>query len=207
MKTLKVKITTTEEMLGMASGNPDIHADYIASKAPAAALVDEEVDAVSFDLDNEVRKAMTVFSRYKDVPIFYDYQIKGYFKDSCSALRKMTGSKSFKIKAYKKEIDGLIFVTPRHIPIKYDGDITVCQRPLRASTPMGERIALASSEAIPAGAVIEFKVVCLCDDHVAAVREWLKYGRLRGLGQWRNSGKGRFEVEIQELDEKEDKAS
>ena len=25
------------------------------------------------------------------------------------------------------------------------------------------------------------------------VREWLDYGKLRGLGQWRNSGKGRFE--------------
>lgn len=25
-----------------------------------------------------------------------------------------------------------------------------------------------------------------------AVREWLDYGMLRGLGQWRNSGKGRF---------------
>ena len=22
--------------------------------------------------------------------------------------------------------------------------------------------------------------------------EWLDYGQLRGLGQWRNSGKGRF---------------
>ncbi len=27
------------------------------------------------------------------------------------------------------------------------------------------------------------------------VREWLDYGRLRGLFQWRNSGKGRFEWE------------
>jgi hypothetical protein len=24
------------------------------------------------------------------------------------------------------------------------------------------------------------------------IREWLDYGKLRGLGQWRNSGKGRF---------------
>ena len=24
------------------------------------------------------------------------------------------------------------------------------------------------------------------------VREWLDYGQLRGIGQWRNSGKGRF---------------
>ncbi len=34
------------------------------------------------------------------------------------------------------------------------------------------------------------------------VREWLTYGRLRGLGQWRNSGKGRFTFE--ELDRQPD---
>lgn len=28
-----------------------------------------------------------------------------------------------------------------------------------------------------------------------AIREWLDYGKLRGIGQWRNSGKGRFEWE------------
>lgn len=26
--------------------------------------------------------------------------------------------------------------------------------------------------------------------------EWLDYGKLRGLGQWRNSGKGRFTYEL-----------
>ena len=28
------------------------------------------------------------------------------------------------------------------------------------------------------------------------VLEWLDYGKLRGLGQWRNSGKGRFTYEL-----------
>ena len=27
---------------------------------------------------------------------------------------------------------------------------------------------------------------------VSVCREWLDYGRVRGIGQWRNSGKGRF---------------
>ena len=48
------------------------------------------------------------------------------------------------------------------------------------------------SEEIPAGATCEFRVVCLCDDHEKAVREWLDYGRFSGIGQWRNSGKGRM---------------
>lgn len=110
-------------------------------------------------------------------------------------LRKVTGSKSSKIKAYKKEIDGLIFVEERKIPIHFEGEIGTCQRPLRGQTPQGERIALANSETIPAGSWIEFTIKCLCDSHETAVREWLDYGELRGIGQWRNSGKGRFKWE------------
>lgn len=41
-----------------------------------------------------------------------------------------------------------------------------------------------------------FDVVCLDAAHEAVVREWLDYGQLRGIGQWRNSGKGRFTYEI-----------
>lgn len=104
----------------------------------------------------------------------------------------MTGTKSSKIKAFKKEIDGLIFPEPRQIKINFDGDIGNCQRPLRASTAQGERIALANSETIPSGATIEFTVVCLVDSYIDTVKEWLDYGKYRGLGQWRNSGKGRF---------------
>lgn len=60
------------------------------------------------------------------------------------------------------------------------------------TAPQGERVALANSESIPAGAWIEFTVQCLTDGLAGAVTEWLDYGMLRGLGQWRNSGKGRY---------------
>ena len=64
-----------------------------------------------------------------------------------------------------------------------------------AQTAQGERISLANSETIPAGATIEFTVQCLVDGDMDAVVEWLNYGKLRGMGQWRNSGKGRFNWE------------
>lgn len=38
-------------------------------------------------------------------------------------------------------------------------------------------------------------ILCLDDAHEKAVREWLDYGALRGIGQWRNSSKGRFKWE------------
>ena len=53
-------------------------------------------------------------------------------------------------------------------------------------------MALAHSETVPEGSTIEFDVTLFCDSHEAVFREWLNYGEVRGLGQWRNSGKGRF---------------
>lgn len=190
MKQIKVRITTTEEMLGTASANPEIHSESIASKAPDAPKMAEEVEAVG--AEEVFEKAMTIFPRVNNVPIMWDYQWKGFFKDTCSSLRKVTGTESSKIKAFKKEIDGLIFVEPRAIPITFEGEMGVCRRPLRGQTAQGERIALASSESIPAGATMEFTITCMLDNQEAAVREWLDYGKWRGIGQWRNSGKGRF---------------
>ena len=194
MKEIRVRVTTIEEMLGTASADKNIHAEYIASKAPDARTMEEEVEAIG--ADEVFEKAMTVFPRVNGQPIVWDYQWKGFFKDACGMLRKVPRSKCSAIKAYKKEIDGLIFVHPRAIPIQFEGDMQLCQRPLRGQTAQGERIALATSEAIPAGATMEFSIQLLCNDHEDAVLEMLDYGVLRGFGQWRNSGKGRFEYEV-----------
>lgn len=195
MKKLTVKITTTEEILGTASSNPEIHEEFIASKAPDAPTREEEVAAIG--AEEVFDKSMTVFPRNADgKPIAWDYQWKGFFKDACGMLRKVDGSACSKIKAYKKEIDGLVFVSPRQIPIEFDGEIGICQRPLRAQTAQGERVALASSESIPAGATMTIEILMMVDSHEKAVKEMLDYGILRGFGQWRNSGKGRFSYEI-----------
>lgn len=192
METLKVKLTFTESILGTLPGNEDIYREFIASKAQNEATEEEEVDAMS--LNEQIEKAMTGFPRTEDgKPFLYDYQVKGFFKDACSMLARLKGgNESSKLKAYKKIIDGLVFPAPRKIPINFDGEIGVCQRPLRAQTAQGERIALAMSEEIPAGATIEFSVHLLDPGLVPAVKEWLDYGELRGIGQWRNASHGRF---------------
>ena len=113
-------------------------------------------------------------------------------------LRKVEDTACSKVKSYKKEIDGLIFVNPRQIPIEFDGEMGICQRPLRAQTAQGERVALASSESIPVGATMTFEIQTMVDNDVKFVKECLNYGKLRGFGQWRNSGKGRFDYEVLE---------
>lgn len=197
MKKLHVKVTYTENLLGTASANPDIHKEFIASKAPDAPSREDEIIALGVEAVEE--KGMTIFPKLEDgTPFTYDYQWKGFFKESCSMLRRVDGTESKKRKAFKKEIDGLVFVEPRKIPlILPDGEeIGNCQRPLRASTAQGERVALANSETVPAGTTQEFDILLLDEKMEKVVVEWLEYGRLHGTGQWRNSGAGRFTCEI-----------
>ena len=193
----KVKLTFTEEVLGSMPNNPDIYREFIASKGPDAESVEDEVARLGADAVAD--KGTTVFPRLDDgTPYIYDYQIKGFFKDACGALRRATGSKSAKLTAYKKTIDGVVFVQERRIPYEVpDGSEPAnCVRPLRAQTAQGERVALAESETVPAGSTIEFTIVLMDDQLWPTVAEWLAYGQLRGIGQWRNSGKGRFLWEL-----------
>ena len=194
---MKIKITLNEEMLGMSPANSDIYREYIASKSPDAATIDEEVASIGVDAVEE--KGITVFPRMEDgTPFLWDYQMKGFFKDTCQMLSKAGkagyegGKACAALKAYKKAIDGLLFVSPRKIPVTLSGEIGFCSRPLRAMTMQGERVSLAKSETCPAGSTIEFEITCLDKNLEKMVVECLNYGSMRGLGQWRNSGKGIF---------------
>ena len=106
------------------------------------------------------------------------------------------GTLSSKLTAFKKVIDGCVFVKPRQIPIEVaDNKLLVVKRPLRVDTPKGSRVAIATSEAVPAGSRIAFRMVIIGQTvSEALLREWFEYGQLRGLGQWRNGGFGSFEV-------------
>lgn len=197
---MKIRITLTEEVLGSSPSNEELLASYIASKAPTDDLTAQEVDNIKAQAAEE---RITIFPKTADgTPFIYDYQLKGMFKDSCKALATAGkagypgGKHCAALKAYKKAIDGLIFVSPREIPYDLHGlKMGFCERPLRAQTPMGERVSIAKSETVPAGSTIEFEVNCLDPKLEDVVRECFDYGTLRGLGQWRNSGKGRFEWE------------
>lgn len=198
MKLMRVRLTLTEEALGMMPTDKEIHETYIASNAPDAPSIEEEVAAVG--VEEVVEKQKTVFPKLEDgTPFFWDYQIRGMFKDAIGMLRNVSDMECAKLKSYKKKVDGLLFVKERKIPIHLAGDMGDCQRPLRASGPQGERVALAHSETVPAGSWCEFTIEMWVDDLEGVVHECLDYGTRRGLAQWRNSGKGRFTWE--ELDD------
>lgn len=191
MKEMKVKLCLLDEALGMMPADKELHETYIASKAPDAPSIDEEVAAVG--VDEVVEKSMTVFPKLDDgTPFFWDYQIRGFFKDAIGMLRRVKTTKCSKLTSYKKVVDGLLFVAERKIPINVNGRMGDCQRPLRAETAQGPRVAIAHSETVPEGSTCTFTIQMLDDSLEPVVRECLDYGVLRGLAQWRNSGKGRF---------------
>ncbi len=204
MKKLKICVTLMEEMLGTAAADKKIHETYIASKAEDAEKIEEEIEAIG--VDGVVEKSMTVFPRDTDgCPILWDYQVRGFLKESIGFLKKAGDAKACAgLKAHKKAVDGTIFVQPRRIRLEMPangGEMGDCQRPLRAETAQGPRTALANSETVPAGTQFTFDVICFNDGDAKAVIEAMDYGIFHGMGQWRNSGKGAFDYEVLE-DEK-----
>jgi hypothetical protein len=198
---MHVKLTFVEPILGSAPSNPDIYKEYIASKAPAEKDTTDEIESLPAD---EMDKGVTVFHKLSDGrSCIMDHQIKGFFKNACSAMRDVPKSESSKIKAYKKKIDLNIFIKQRKIKFIDASDITIFQRPLRADTPQGPRTALSASERIEAGAKLEFDIEILVPDYYPVVCEWLDYGKYNGLGQWHNGSMGRFLWE--ELDDEGNK--
>lgn len=199
METRRIKVTLIDEMLG-TNPRPDIHEAFISSNAPDAETREEEL--AHLPVAEMVKNEMTVFYRDSDgAPAMACYHLYGFFKSACGFLRKVKGTQSEKLKAYKKAIDGLIKVYPDatdkrgrfitlHLPD--NGEIGDCQRPLRAQTPQGERVALANSETVPAGTWFECDVIAFDDSLWKQLEEWLDYGEMNGLGQWRSSGKGAF---------------
>jgi hypothetical protein len=192
-----VTLTFTEPLLGTIALNQDLVAEYIASKAPTPELAEQEVETVS--VGDLLEKASTGFHRVDGQPILYDYVLKGFAKDACGMLARVPGTSSSKLRAFRKIIDGLMFIEPRQIPIHLSGPMSFLERPLRAQTAQGERVALARSEVAPAGSSISCTIILLGNTiSEDTLREWLDYGSLRGLGSWRNASYGRFRYQMEQ---------
>ena len=193
---MKVTLTLTEEMLGTKAANPDVFADFIASKHPSGTPQRDELDRA----EHREEAGTTIFHRDEAGSVgIYDYQLKGFFKDAAGAMNRFDKEERGdleKLTAYKTKIDGCVFVGPRFIPIKLPKGkkVGICERPLRADTAQGPRVSVCRSETVPEGSTITFDLSVLSKELKPYVALWLDYGKLRGLGQWRNSGKGRFTV-------------
>lgn len=174
-------------------------------------------EEASFLREGEDDKITVFMSNPKTGSIMLlDYQVKGFIKGSLESLTAQTG-----IKAPRGKADKYVFVSPRYIeicdrfgnPVKSISEHNtreassntinsdeIFERPLRAMTMKGERVSLAASEQILDPWQITFTVSLLPNERskVSASIKWedieraLDYGEMRGLGQFRNGGYGRF---------------
>ena len=189
----------TEGLLGTKPNDQEVHDTFIKGKEMDLIPKDEQTaeERTLAELD-KLEKGKTIFHRDEDGnPFIWNYQIKGFIKEAFKTLRRNKDSACAKIKAFLQVVDGCVFVMPRKIKLELPegGKIETCQRPLRAQTMQGERVALASSEEAPAGTKIRFSVKTLIDDLDDALDECWAYAEDRFMGAWRNSGKGTAIVE------------
>lgn len=186
-----LKVTFITPVLG-AQPQKDIAEEYIGKKFEdgGGVLPDDELESMPEMLE----KGTTAFHKADGTPIFYDYQVKGFIKEAGRIFNGLHG-----VKALRSKIDNMLFINQRRIFLNMpEGEkIYYLERPLRAETAQGPRIAIARSEMLPEGTWFE------CDLEVYdgpitedIIRDLLTYGARKGLGQWRNGGWGRFEFEL-----------
>jgi hypothetical protein len=212
-ETLKIKMTFTEPLLGSQPGNKEVHSEFIAARAaafkgePPKTAVDavEETEAIAPDV--AVEKASTVFARDEKGLLLWDYQFRGFLKEAINTLIDL-GECKLSRWSYKRSVDQFVFVTPRRVYLRdaegkhLTGQMEFLERPLRATTMQGDRIALARSEMLQVGTNCELEFKCMLPDSAPKktiaiidrelVKACLDYNADRGWGQWRSGGYGRY---------------
>ena len=77
---MKITLNFIEPVLGTTPFNQEVYRDFIMDKSKA----DEE--EVAENLEESLEKSSTGFPKENDKPFFWNYQIKGFFKDAWLAI-------------------------------------------------------------------------------------------------------------------------
>jgi hypothetical protein len=180
------RLQLTTEMLGTVAMDPKIYSDYIESKKPKSQEEDE-----SLTVEKMEEKGWTGFHKDNIGLFIYEYMVKGFLKAAGNVLRE-----TVKIKQLRSKLDDYAFVAPRRIYLGKMVPDGVLERPIRMTTPKGPRVALAKSDYVNAGTVIEVEVTLVphAELKMAVIDRLFEHGQLMGLGQFRNGGYGRFIV-------------
>ena len=191
-KRYTLKVTFTESVLG-TQPQKNVATEFITSKAldENGNPPEDEVETLPVALE----KGTTAFHKLDGKPIYYDYMVKGFIKETGLVFNGLRG-----VKNLRSKLENLVFVQPRRIELHPAGELTYCERPLRAMTAQGPRTSVARSEELPAGTWFECELEVF-DGPISAplLRDLFDYGSRRGMGQWRNSGHGRFTFELTAL--------
>lgn len=156
-------------------------------------------------------KGTTVFYTHPDekMPCIGSHMILGFLKAAGEAIARtkprknatMLQSASYTSSIINQHcgVEQELIVFDQDIMRDEKGNPEYNERPLRAKTAQGERISLTRSEVVPAGAKLTFELCVMENSPLteAVLRELFDYGALKGLGQWRNTGYGKFTYELE----------
>ena len=220
MNILKIQLTFIEPILGSLNNNAHIFSDFEKEKGRplSAEKLAEEQAAISGEMtkeeiDDTIQKQTTVFPRHEGKCFAYDYQLRGFCKEALAVGTELAAEAMGKLSKWtiRKTVDSMLFVAERRVFFMDEQNqpitkVEQLERPLRATTMRGERVCLARSEIIPAGTSLTFTLKWLQSNNTKSTQAityaalvWaLDYGALKGFGQWRGGGYGRFSYKILE---------
>lgn len=192
-KHFDVKIRLLEDILGTVPKNKEIYGTYIESLKPQSEDQDKETDTVPEDPDKKERAGWTGFHTDEEGLFIYDYMVKGFIKNAANVLKD---DPSIKLKNLRSKLTNFVFVFPRRIHLGKKEPDGVFERPLKGVTAQGVIVTLVRSDVVKAGTEISFRLFLMHHKEVTKeiLRLLFEYGKLQGLGQFRNGSFGRFEV-------------
>lgn len=195
-----------EPVLGSNPGSNQVASDYVSKLAPDAKSRKEEVELYG---EEDVEDTLTTKFYQETVNghkkyYILTYQFEGFLKAAAEALKR---AELTNVVAFKKTLNQIVFASGTNSVSPIERKIEIIrpektgirtnQRSLKASTPKGDRTALASSEEIAKGATFELWIHLLDKKVADFILSLIEYGELSGIGQWRNAGYGRFRTEIE----------
>ena len=200
--TYRLKLTFTAPLLG-SQPSRELVTEYIA-KRHGIELDDEE----RLLLPDLLERETTIFHRQTDgSPLLLNYHVLGFLKEAGKVLNGKAGAgrgvergPASGVRNLRWKVSAYVSVSPRLIPLRLpDGEqLDYFERPLRAETARGPRVAIARSEMAPTGTWIECGLEVISSEISQDVLlDLLDYGWSHGLGQWRSSGAfGTFRYEL-----------
>lgn len=190
----KLTITLLDKMLGTVPYDKEVFATHVQKKARDEGVPEDQLEQEVSSVESIEEKGWTGFFKDENGLFISSHMIKGFLKNAAFVLKEQT-----KVKNAKSKVNNFVFISPKNIYVgkhEPDGEI---ERPLRAETMQGPRVALARSDYLKEGTSFYCFIDILDNKEITEkyIRELLKYGEFMGLGQWRNSGKGQFSYTLE----------
>ncbi len=195
VRMFSVELVLLAQMLGTSAKDPEVYKNFIASKAPEETNTDNET-MKNTSISDEENKGWTGFLNDEEGNFMKAYMIKGFMNHAANVMKDVFG-----VSAFKSKIKNYVHIFPDKIRLPEIEDKPV-ERPLRASTPKGERVTVVRSDSIAEGTVIKFDLLFVYHKDLSAeiLEKLFMYGQLSGLLQFRSGGYGKFSSKIKEYE-------